>query len=291
MLEKYILQFNTEADYKTAKRNNLVVPSISYIASTGETHIDNAPLPIDTYLTFIAKGDGEFNFGAVRESAMLEYSTDNGQTWTEGNSVKVGFGDKVMWKGPITATTSGIGTFYSTVEFDVEGNIMSLLSGDNFRNNTTIRSGCFASLFAGAPIVNADNLILAATTLETNCYEYMFGGCKSLIMAPELPATTLADNCYELMFSGCTLLTTAPELPALELVSDCYNSMFAGCTNLNYINANFITTPGNDYTYDWVKNVSPTGTFVKNTSATWNVRGNNGVPSGWVIGGDGSDAA
>jgi hypothetical protein len=110
-------------------------------------------------------------------------------------------------------------------------------------------------------------------------------------MAPELPATTLADNCYELMFSGCTLLTTAPELPALELVSDCYNSMFAGCTNLNYINANFITTPGNDYTYDWVKNVSPTGTFVKNTSATWNVRGNNGVPSGWVIGGDGSDAA
>jgi len=32
-----------------------------------------------------------------------------------------------------------------------------------------------------------------------------------------------------------------------------------------------------------VSGVAATGTFVKNSSATWNVTGVNGVPSGWTI--------
>jgi hypothetical protein len=34
----------------------------------------------------------------------------------------------------------------------------------------------------------------------------MFYGCTSLTQAPELPATTLASNCYQYMFNGCTNL-------------------------------------------------------------------------------------
>jgi hypothetical protein len=111
----------------------------------------------------------------------------------------------------------------------------------------------------------------------------MFSGCTSLTTAPELPATTLANNCYESMFSGCTSLTTAPELPATTLTNNCYYYMFNGCTSLNYIKAMFTTAPNTSYTWKWVSGVSATGTFVKNSAATWNVTGINGVPEGWTV--------
>jgi len=59
--------------------------------------------------------------------------------------------------------------------------------------------------------------------------------------------------------------------------------MFANCTNLAYIKALFTTTPGTTNTGDWVKGVKATGTFVKSAAATWNVSGDNGVPTGWTV--------
>lgn len=59
--------------------------------------------------------------------------------------------------------------------------------------------------------------------------------------------------------------------------------MFQDCTSLNYIKANFTTTPSSTYTNNWVNNVAPTGTFVKNHNASWDVTGNNGVPTGWTV--------
>ena len=45
----------------------------------------------------------------------------------------------------------------------------------------------------------------------------------------------------------------------------------------------FTTTPNNSLTGQWVKNVASSGTFVKNTAATWNVTGVNRVPTDWTI--------
>jgi len=108
-------------------------------------------------------------------------------------------------------------------------------------------------------------------------------GCTSLSTAPELPATTLAPSCYDYMFEGCTSLTVAPELPATSLALLCYDGMFSGCTKLNYVKALFTTIPSVLFTYDWLSGVSPTGTFVKSSSATWDVRGANGIPEGWTV--------
>ena len=124
---------------------------------------------------------------------------------------------------------------------------------------------------------------LPATTLANYCYSDMFSGCTSLTNAPELPATTLASYCYNNMFSGCTGLTTAPELPATTLTDSCYSYMFRGCTSLNYIKAMFLTTPSSSYTENWTNNVSSTGTFVKNASASWDVTGVNGIPKNWTV--------
>ena len=45
----------------------------------------------------------------------------------------------------------------------------------------------------------------------------------------------------------------------------------------------FTTTPTTTYTLNWVSGVNSTGTFVKNSSAQWDVTGANGVPTGWTI--------
>jgi hypothetical protein len=59
--------------------------------------------------------------------------------------------------------------------------------------------------------------------------------------------------------------------------------MFQGCTSLNYIKAMFTTTPSTTYTNNWVQGVASTGTFVKNSAATWDVRGTSGIPTGWTV--------
>ncbi len=147
---------------------------------------------------------------------------------------------------------------------------------------TTLAKGCYLYMFNGCTSLTTAPK-LPATILADYCYAYMFYNCKNITTAPELPATTLAYRCYNYMFYNCTSLTTAPELPAIELKNKCYNNMFYNCTNLNYIKAMFLTTPSSDYTSDWTNNVSPTGTFVKNASASWDVRGVNGIPENWTV--------
>ena len=45
----------------------------------------------------------------------------------------------------------------------------------------------------------------------------------------------------------------------------------------------FTTTPGTDYTSNWLKEVAETGTFVKNSAAQWDVSGVHGIPNGWTV--------
>ena len=147
---------------------------------------------------------------------------------------------------------------------------------------TALAQNCYAGMFHNcSSLTTAPEL--PATTLANYCYQHMFWQCTSLTTATELPATTLAEGCYQEMFAVCTSLTTAPALPATTLVDNCYNGMFDGCTKLSYIKAMFTTIPGTDYTYDWVRGVASTGTFVKNKDATWNVTGTYGIPTGWTV--------
>ena len=147
---------------------------------------------------------------------------------------------------------------------------------------TTLAQYCYSSMFYGCTSLETAPA-LPATTLANNCYYFMFYGCTNLVNAPTLPAETLARECYYAMFEDCTNLVTAPTLPAITLANSCYNNMFEGCTKLNYIKAMFVTKPGTDYTYDWVRGVASSGIFVKNSEATWNFTGNDGIPTGWTV--------
>lgn len=144
---------------------------------------------------------------------------------------------------------------------------------------TELTKGCYQDMFRCCEGLEKTQENLPAETLREYCYWSMYTDCKLIKKGPQLPATKLADFCYEQMFAGCSSLEIAPDLPALILEDGCYNLMFKNCTNLKYIY--MMATDINDSCVEWVKNVSPTGTFIKNNNAIWN---NNGVvPEDWIV--------
>lgn len=147
---------------------------------------------------------------------------------------------------------------------------------------TILAKECYYQMFGSCTNLTSAPA-LPVTNLAESCYERMFYNCTNLTSSPALPATTLARNCYNGMFQNCRYLVSAPILPALSLVDGCYTYMFSGCYALNYVKAMFTTTPSTSYTREWLSFVSTTGTFVKNSAATWDVSGSNGIPSGWTV--------
>lgn len=262
------------------------------------------PTPIDystQYLTFEAIDDCTFKFSGRTTAHTISYSLDSGATWNVPSAntqsiryVDVQAGNKVMWKQHYyLAAGDKIGQFSVTNggRFNVEGNIMSLFYGDSDLSAKTdvYVSFCFKELFSGCTtIINATNLVLPATSVTSSSYSKMFYGCTSLQTAPKiLPAMRLGDNCYYYMFYSCTSLTVAPELPATTFTiseNSCYDGMFHSCSNLSYIKALFTTTPSSTYMSNWVSGVASSGTFVKNSEATWTSScGVSTYPCNWTI--------
>ena len=241
---KYLKLFETHSGYTEfiggGGDSEFIKPNVSHCIEENDVHY-NPRTWADEYLTFVALEDGTFTFNPLNGN-VISYSTDNGSTWTDGNSVEVNNGDKVLWKCNFSSTDyKGNGYFKSTAQFDVKGNIMSLVYGDDFKGKIDLsgKNCVFKRLFYDdndstyfSPLVNAENLVLPATTLAEYCYSEMFRGCTSLKNTPKLPTITLADRCYSSMFYRCASLTTAPELPATTLTLSCYASMFRYCTSL-----------------------------------------------------------
>ena len=200
------------------------------------------------YLTIVSLEDNNkisWKAGNANLTKTISISTDGGTTWTQKTSDTTGVtlatlntDNKMLVKGNNTAyaNSSYYNYFISSGNFNVEGNIMSLIYEDNFIGQTTLDSSGynFYDLFYNcSKLISTENLILPATTLATGCYQLMFWRCFSLTTPPSvLPATTLSDYCYYAMFQACSSLTTAPALPATTLTSNCYRNMFQGCSSL-----------------------------------------------------------
>ena len=248
-------------------------------------------------LTFEITGNGNIVWKASNAAytVTIEYSKDNGSTWTSitsntgssAPSITVVSGDIVQFRGDNVqygTSSSNYNTFNgSTAQFKVKGNIMSLIDSTNFSTLTTLSSAyTFCNLFnLCTGLTDASELLLPATTLTKWCYFYMFIDCKSLTQAPSLPVTTLTNGCYSEMFRNCTSLTTAPELPATSLAERCYQGMFRNCDNLNYIRCLATDISARYCTSDWVSGVLSTGTFVTPSSTAWTT-GTGGIPNGWT---------
>ena len=232
----------------------------------GETDYSREPLTINALdqvsLTVNSRYSGGTVYYRVKGDTTWQ-SLTSGQTLTIQPQAPV----QLMGYSGATGLFSG-GT--QSGHYEVYGNVMSLVHGENFIGQTVIPSSlvdCFYATFRNCQsLVSIKNLVMPATTLSDGCYRSMFNKCWYLEELPDvflpanaqlssaccrytfeelgnnlgqsievpsgfLPTTNLAVACYEAMFSRANI-SKAPELPATIMQTKCYMQMFQYCTGL-----------------------------------------------------------
>ena len=283
-------------------KNKVTIGNVT-VAEWGKGDIEGGKAEFTPYVTFTADAAQTFMMKTNDNNKIsgLEYSVNFGD-WTTVEAEKaVEFGGakgNLRLRGTnINGTASTVDT-YSYITFTDQnvkvactGDIRTLLNCENYRTVDT-QNARFCCLFGGCRVLTSAPE-LPATTLADYCYNGMFVGCTSLTSAPKLPAETLADDCYCAMFAGCTSLTSAPELPATTLAENCYYSMFNGCTKLSTVTmlapSNQITSWENCVAY-WLEKAGTDGSV---TSLTLKLQDKNAydalkatsyLPTEWQIG-------
>lgn len=244
--------------YNTLEELELMeCPWIGMVATVGQEYttyvytengwvIGDVPLDLP-YLRFTAKEDTTFTFtksSYASQDLEIKYSID-GKPWKTMESgvatPTVPSGSYVVFKSNFKGGSGSPygdndnGTFSSTGNFSVSGNIMSLIYGDEFVGKTSLAdyTNVFAKLFYNCThLKSISNGLLPATTLSNQCYSNLFNNCTGITSIPKglLPSNNLAYKCYEYMFFNCTGITSIPLglLPATNLKDYCYSSMFCG---------------------------------------------------------------
>lgn len=223
-------------------------------------------------LTFVARTAGATVSMTTVNSApsiSLEYSTDNGSTWstfTVGSTTVTlaNIGDEVQFRGNNSRTSTTFSNdfncFRATGYVDAKGNPLSLIDATNFASIETITTGgMLAQLFNGCTgLVDASNVILSAKNVNaTHVYAGMFAGCTDLVNGPDIWATSFYSN-YSCgyIFEGDTSLATI---------------------KLRYYTGDF----GANAFWRWVSGVPSGGTLYYNGSDRR--EGIDYVPSGWTV--------
>lgn len=281
------------------------------------------------YLTFLAEETCVFTFKinaklTTEQVTSVSYSLDNGKTWittnNNGTSTQtittptVRAGKRIIWKGIATLYDTetyyaSVSAFSSTGNFVAYGNVISMLIGDNFADESLLPTGWnLRNIFYGCTkLTDASGMVfpisittnayyamfyqntglitppstLPATTLTDNCYRQMFFGCSNMTSCPAILATTVASMCCYQMFQNDSNITTSPVLLALSLAYYCYANMFLNCTKLNHVTMYATSGVSSGNVSSMLSNTSSTGTFVKNSAATWTE--SIVIPSNWTV--------
>ena len=272
----YLNKFLIEENYS---QNKLWQNRVSYIQQDESVIYEPNPNP-----PFYVEALEEL-YISWKSSAYYSLDGINWKKFSVGQTPKIKKGERIAIRatGLTPEVNSGIGKISISGKCNIGGNIMSLLFGSNYANNSSLigYDYAFCFLFYFQKIVDASKLILP-TTLAPHCYDRMFTYCQDLVNAPALPDAVLKDSCYRYMFANCYSLTEAPPLRASVLANKCYELMFKECKNLQSIKmlATDITAEG---CFDsWVDGVAINGTFVKAKGVTL-PSGTSGIPSGWTV--------
>lgn len=372
---KYLHEFQNNNEYNTfITDGKYIEPYVDWIVDQDSVNYNRGNVYSQMPLTFRILSDGDiyWNSGSGKNNYAITISYNkNNSGWVSITStlnntkIPVVKGDVVQFKGENSAYYVGddyqwASFAHSTCDFNIVGNILSLISPWSYTTLNSISAKAFYRLFEYTNVINTEKLILPnftanycysymfyhcpkltstptlpATTLSEGCYGAMFRDCTSLTTAPELPATTLASRCYQFMFDGCVKLYNVPELPATNLASycyaymfracsitnapalpattlakscysymfsscgnllqspilpaqnlveNCYGNMFNGCQKLSHVTAYFKTSvQDTTYTYNWLYQVSSTGTFTRNMDSGSCNFGTMGIPTGWTV--------
>lgn len=289
-MKKYFGKFNSETDIQNAINNGeLTKPYVAMVRDMvfGKYELDyNSKSVVRDWanepFTVIAKDDGWIGWNQTTGlSPAIEFSYSiNGGEWTTLSTTgdatfEVSNGDEVKFKAYNERYFGN--SFWSNIDYEAKGNIMSLIYGDDFAQyqyefpyNTSYN---FANFFyeSGFVLQDVSDLYLPATGLTDYCYDNMFIDTnieKSPVIGTQL---------------GFGETTT--------LASGCCSNMFKNCSNLNEVHCNYVFSniTAEDYFDDWMDGVAATGTFYKSalmdgiSAGPWETDSVDGIPTGWEI--------
>ena len=277
---KYLHKFENQADFEDEYMNRYKAPWVSAVSGGTSENVtynihkgDNHPLAKP--FTIVSRGSGTVRWN-LYGGRTLQYSKNGSpySTMTSGTTISVVSGDEISFMGEnqwYFVNNNGSWTSMTpscTMGFDVKGNALSLVKGDDFVSDWTLvenpdnsLAGTFRGLFRDCTrLVDAGDLLLPSEELKSSSYSQMFYGCSSLTRAPYLGATKYTSDPYNGMFENCSSLHTleqdilpapetlpsscygrmfansglqvAPALPSMNLSYNCYNRMFLGCKQL-----------------------------------------------------------
>ncbi len=182
------------------------------------------------------------DWGTPPSSITLDYSTNNGSTWSTWSSsngdfsVNLAQGESVLLKGVnngfCNIGNNGYWSFSGTEAHSVSGPISSLVIGRGVEGYTST-SYALANLFNGdSNLVSALDLKLniRADYGSQNLYYGLFYNCTSLVDAPRIIYTGNVSGLSS-AFSRCTSLVNPPKLVGSIGTSE-LNNAFAQCTSL-----------------------------------------------------------
>ncbi len=216
-------------------KNNIILNNYLTIEALEDLTIYlHTPNPGDV-VEYCINADGVWEPHVFRTSHRIELEDGGFTSQVEYFKINVSQGDTISFKAelkPRDVGGWGIGNFSVDAEFNVSGDCMSLLFGDEARNIYSLEGYdyVFYNLFGGnSGLKSISNNILKATTLSKGCYYEMFDMCDGLtnIGGLILPAMTLEPLCYYRMFYRCYRIPYAPILRAPILKLGCYSEMFS----------------------------------------------------------------
>lgn len=212
------------------------------------------------YFTVEVLTGGSFTFYTPLSELPTVYYSLNNNSWTEWEydatmgddgllkSLNLSVGDRLRIKSAISNPVGVEGYYFAessnTITYNVSGNIMSLVYGDDFVGNDNLNDTItsdgytpFQMMFVeDAKIKSAINLCLPSFILSTYMYAAMFSS-STLETAPTIIPAMICEKCYHEMFYNCDNLIgniVIPEPIGLSnLEVDAYYNMFTGSPNIN----------------------------------------------------------
>ena len=226
-------------------------------------------------------------------AVTLEYSLDNGITWTtwvETNNertVTLTAGQTVHIRNTSTTQTgfsTGSSTGYYRFTFSSEtwanGDIRSLLCKTP-ENVSTLSTSCFALLFYGATNLKSTPLLKGDVVGDTSLYRtFRFCSNLELVRSFDYGLITGYGACRQI-FQGCTSLTSFPEIMIGKVSEAGLREAFYNCSNLKEIRAYIKDISANYALSDWLNGVASTGDFYCDPSLVI-PSGASGIPTGWA---------